>query len=112
MNYSEEKTISVNGNYVKAYKVNHDVNGNPRWVVHFLDLLSKEEQAEISKETQAMRKLYPNEWICNTSRMFDAALHKAKQFGGSKYRAKWFGGGIVFQSYNIQDELTNACATL
>lgn len=28
-----------------------------------------------------------------------------KLFGFKKYTAKWFGGGVVFQSYNIEDTL-------
>lgn len=30
--------IKVNGEEIPYYKVDHDVNGNPRYVVHFLDL--------------------------------------------------------------------------
>jgi hypothetical protein len=33
-----EEQINVNGKEISYYKVNHDVNGNPRYVTHFLDL--------------------------------------------------------------------------
>lgn len=35
--------IKVNGEEIPYYKVDHDVNGNPRYVVHFLDLDVKPE---------------------------------------------------------------------
>lgn len=56
-------------------KVNNDMNGNPRYVIHYLG-------------------------IADT---FDDALAKAKKIGGKVYRGKGIGGGIVFQTYNIQD---------
>ena len=56
-------------------RVNNDVNGNPRYVVHFLTI----------------------------SNNYDDALILAKKIGGKKFHNKQFGGGIVFQSYNIKD---------
>ena len=65
----------VNG--VEVFRVENDVNGNPRDVIHFLDL----------------------------SENYNDSLCKARKIGGKKYRAKWFGGGIVFSSYNINEDL-------
>lgn len=31
-------TINVNGKEVTCYRVENDINGNPRYVIHFLDL--------------------------------------------------------------------------
>lgn len=75
--YVSEKTVEVLGQKILATRVNNDVNGNPRWVVHFSDL-----GLELNH--------------------YQDMLHV---FGFKKYRANWFGGGVVFQSYNIEDTL-------
>ena len=82
---------------IEVTRVKRDVNGNPRYVVHFLALLSEAEQQQIYKET---RGKYPGS--C-TDAMYFAAIKKAKSIGGKKYRASDFGGGIVFSSYNTTD---------
>ena len=74
-------------------RVNNDVNGNPRYVIHFLDLLTSKEQDEISAKARPMQAI---------SDMYREAVNKASDIGGKRYRGKDFGGGIVFQSYNIQ----------
>jgi hypothetical protein len=33
-----ETTVTVNGEEITAYRIDSDVNGNPRYVVHFLAL--------------------------------------------------------------------------
>ena len=97
MNYTTEETFKTsNGLQVKAFKVNSDVCGNPRWVVHFLDLLTSDEQKEVNSEVTELRKRYPNTWVSCTEHLFNAALQKARKVGGRKYRAKWFGGALSF----------------
>lgn len=56
-------------------RVNNDVNGNPRYVCHYL----------------------------NFANDYEIALKMAKKLGGKKFHNKQYGGGIVFQSYNIYD---------
>lgn len=75
-------------------KVNSDINGNPRYVIHFLDLLTTEEQNEIHAKARPFK---------GVSDCYDYAAQKAKQIGGKRYNGKDYGGGIVFQSYNITD---------
>ena len=67
-------------------RVNNDVNGNPRYVVHFLDILNNEENSFLP-----------------FSKKYDYALKKAKIIGGRKFHNKQFGGWIVFQSYNTDN---------
>jgi hypothetical protein len=55
-------------------RINNDINGNPRYVIHFLQL----------------------------SHDYTRALYLAKQLGGKKFHNKQYGGGIVFQSYNTR----------
>ena len=71
------QTAVIDGKAIKYWRINNDVNGNPRYVVHYLS-------------------------IANT---YDEAIEKANKIGGKAYNAKWFGGGIVFQSYNLEQEL-------
>lgn len=55
-------------------RIDNDTNGNPRYVVHWLNLGLNDYEA-----TPLTRKA-----------------------GLSKYRAKWYGGGFVFTSYNLE----------
>ena len=66
-------------------RVNNDTYGNPRYVVHFLALLTPAECAD---------KGYAR---------YDQACARARKIGGRKYRAPSYGGGIVFTSYNLRE---------
>ncbi len=79
--YIEE--VTANGETVQAFRIDNDSNGNPRYVIHFLDL-----NIELA-DYDNINKLY----------------------GFKKYTAKWFGGGVVFQSYNIEDTVRWALET-
>lgn len=82
---------------IQLKRVNRDINGNPRYVTHFSELLTLDEFDSftgIDKITQA----------------YNLAIKKAKKIGGSKYRGKDFGGGIVFQSYNIEELIRDILA--
>lgn len=68
-----------NGTTVTLYQVTNNVYGNPRFVIHFLDIAAT----------------------------YDDALKLSRKIGGRKYTAKWFGGGIVFTSYNLEHTLEN-----
>ena len=73
-------------------RVNNDINGNPRYVIHFLDCITDKEQEQF--ENDGLRRI-------NNTYIF--AVNKMRELGGKKYRGKDFGGGIVFQSYNLYD---------
>lgn len=53
-------------------RVKNDVNGNPRFVVHYLQLADT----------------------------YERALYLGRKLGGRKFHNKQYGGGIAFQSYN------------
>lgn len=73
-------------------RVKNDVNGNPRYVIHYLALLTDEEKADNSLDAILSR--------------YGVAIAKARSlFGGKKFHNKQYGGGIVFQSYNVEVEL-------
>lgn len=75
-------------------RINNDTNGNPRYVTHFLNLLSDKEQDEIRANARPFESV---------NDMYREALNKAKIIGGKKYHNNQYGGGIVFQSYNITE---------
>ena len=66
-----------NNESINITRVNDDIYGNPRYVIHYLD-------------------------IADT---YSEALRISRKIGGKMYTAKWYGGGIVFQSYTLQDDL-------
>ncbi len=74
---------------LEVVRVKNDVNGNPRFVIHFLAVLP---------ESLSRR----GEWV---SDKYARALVIAKEFGGRKYHNKSYGGGIVFSSYSIDEEI-------
>lgn len=75
------KTQDEAGILPEYHRVNSDIYGNPRYVVHYLAFLGEDE------------------------RDYDLAHSRAKSLGGKKYRGKDFAGGFVFQSYNIEETL-------
>ena len=72
-------------------RIRNDVNGNPRYVVHFLNLNTKEELDKSGAD-----------WI-DVSEKYRLAVQRANSIGGRKYHTKTYGGGIVFQSYSIEE---------
>lgn len=69
-------------------RVNNDINGNPRYVIHFLSILPDSISDNMNLSIVAK---------------YCEAVKLANTIGGKKYRGKDFGGGIVFQSYNTND---------
>ena len=76
------KKLDSRGNDFNVYQVDYDVNGNSRYVVHYLTIDYDKD------ETQS--------FFINQARQIEHAL---QMLHGKKYRAKSFGGGIVFQAY-------------
>ncbi len=79
-NYRYVEMVNVQGQEIETFRIDNDINGNPRYVVDFYDL------GIGLWDYDNINKLY----------------------GFKKYTAKWFGGGVVFQSYNIKDTLNFA----
>ena len=71
---------------MKTKRVNSDIYGNPRYVIHFSSFLN---------DTENENKL-KNRHI---------AIYRAYKFGAKEYKGKDFGGGVVFQSYNIDSDI-------
>lgn len=78
-------------NTINWTRINNDVNGNPRYVCHFLSLNTVDEKENT-----------PNDWN-RISNLYAMAVKRANRIGGKKYNNKKYGGGIVFQSYDLKD---------
>ena len=71
-------------------RVKNDINGNPRYVCHFLNLNTPEE-------------LNAEPWI-DVSEKYNLALARARKLGGRKFHNKQYGGGIVFRCvFNLRE---------
>jgi hypothetical protein len=64
-------------------RINNDTNGNPRFVVHYLQMADT----------------------------YERALYLGRKLGGRKFHNKQYGGGIAFQSYNT-DQLAERIAQI
>ncbi len=80
----------MNSNPITFTRIRNDVNGNPRYVCHFLTL-----------------DVHGYESNIGLSDRYAIACKLANSIGGRKYCAKAYGGGIVFQSYSL-GELVSA----
>ena len=69
-------------------QIKNDINGNPRFVVHFFAMFDGTE----------------NMLAINVHERYKVAAKLANKIGGRKYSTKRFGGGIVFQAYS-EDEV-------
>ena len=67
-------------------RIKSDVNGNPRFVVHFLTL--EPEGADHGAMTISQR--------------YKRVIKAANKLGGRRYHNKAYGGGIVFQAYECE----------
>ena len=79
------KQIDTTGLDFNIWQVEHDINGNARYVVHYLTIpFSDPEDGDLFA--------YRAHQVAHIE-------HARKALYGKRYRAKWFGGGIVFQAY-------------
>ena len=62
---------------IEFTQINHDINGNPRYVCHFLNFIKDDEKAS-----------------------YEVAIKRANKLGGRKFHNKQYGGGLVF--YKIE----------
>ena len=65
------------GHEVTVHQITNDKCGNPRFVIHYLE-------------------------IADT---YSDALTLIRKIGGRLYTAKWYGGGLVFSTYTLEHTL-------
>jgi hypothetical protein len=73
---------------IEFTRAKSDIYGNPRYIVHFFELLTDNERNSYG--------------LNNYGQLYALAFKRANKIGGRKYRGKNYGGGLVFQSYNIE----------
>jgi len=84
-------TSPVHG--VSVYRVKSDINGNPRYVVHYLAAPEPPKRADDSFRDHQ-----------------NAHIAQAKKvFYGNLYRGRDFGGGIVFSTYQNPFDYVDWC---
>lgn len=66
-------------------RIANDTNGNPRYVCHYTNLSR------------------PIDQDAPITQRYELALRRARSIGGRKFHNKQYGGGIVFQTYSLQD---------
>lgn len=69
-------------------RIKNDINGNPRYVIHFLDMDVHGRDSGISLMDR-----------------YALACKLANTIGGRRYHNKSYGGGIVFQSYSLEETM-------
>ena len=77
-------------NKIEWTRIDHDVNGTPRYVCHFFSLLT---ESEINDRSGS-------DFI---SRRYKIAVKRANSLGGRKFHNKQYGGGIVFCTYSLAE---------
>lgn len=90
-NESDIHLLSIREDFLRESdfdRVNSDMNGNPRYVIHFLRVLPGS-----IKNNDAM----------SIDAKYQFACKLMNKIGGRKYHNKQYGGGIVFQCYSIPD---------
>ena len=70
-------------------RIKNDINGNPRHIIHFLDV-EPPELADHYRDQYTILQRY------------QMAVHSAKPWGGKAYRGRSYGGGIVFTAYDFE----------
>ena len=78
---SPDLHVLFNDNF---YSIKNDINGNPRYVTHYLAFLDSNECGEDS---------------------YALAKKRANKLGFKVYRGKHFGGGFVTTSYNLENDI-------
>lgn len=90
-------------NCLSITRLNNDVNGNPRYVIHWLALLQNEALNQWDKQEIASKGAWTGNKMNGLT--YDIAHHIAKQSGFKRYHNKSYGGGLSFSSYNVTSDL-------
>lgn len=70
-------------------RINNDINGNPRYVIHFLNCEPEDWKLDL-----------PNLRYKNVCKLMN-------KIGGRKFHNKQYGGAIVFQSYSLDETISH-----
>jgi hypothetical protein len=106
--------MTTTNNQIEFTRINNDVNGNPRYVCHFLNFIGIDEFNNIGTTNKDGSTISANE-VCKyvhgmnlIDYQYSIALSRSRQLGGKRFHNKQYGGGIVFQMYSgEQQEMSN-----
>ena len=88
---------------INITRVNNDVSGNPRHVIHYLALLNNEALNQWHKQEIDNKGVWSG--MVKNGLTYDIACFIAKQPGFKRYHNRSFGGGLSFSSYNVTSDL-------
>ena len=71
-------------------RANNDINGNPRYICHFLSFTVPSDLDGYLGLDEITQK-------------YNIALARARKLGGKKFHNKQYGGGIIFTTYNLRE---------
>ena len=94
--------MPINTSNTTVTRVKNDANGNPRYVIHWLELLGCE---PLSQWDDNLRM--PADSFYDVGLSYDLACTISKPAGFKRYHNQLYDGGLVVQSYNIQDSLAD-----
>lgn len=107
--YVSEKTVKVLGQEILATRVNNDVNGNPRWVVHFSDLgLSLQEYQSTNIFTKYRANWFTGGYIFqahNIQHTLEHAMEKIMCERDSSYKIYNQKNKVIFTGYSFDNAL-------
>jgi len=83
-------------------RINNDINGNPRYVCHFTDLITDKDRQLQAQQADKLKSQGKIVWYSITD-LYPLAVKRANKLGGRKFHNKQYGGGIVFQSYSTNE---------
>jgi hypothetical protein len=71
-------TVQVDGKDIEVWKIDHDLNGNPRYVIHFLVLAQEYNEALRKVRSIGGRKLYGDGLVFSSYSLEDDLKHALK----------------------------------
>lgn len=97
---------TVKQSEIEFTRINNDINGNPRYVCHFLNLLNDADKQGTKLDAHKYNMDRSNDgklYVTSIDIQYERAIKKARKIGGKRFHNKQYGGGIVFQSYSLPE---------
>lgn len=89
---------------VEVHRVKSDVNGNPRYVVHYRDMSPRVPRERLLRgSAEEVRVRLGAEFDIVKRALFGREYREAWKWGAQKYRDACIWGGIVFSTYEDLD---------
>jgi hypothetical protein len=83
-----EKHVNINGEKVRIHKINADINGNPRYVTHFLDIgVKPKDYGSVPGLTKYRAKWFEGGYVFQSHNVQDDMgymIGKVKEFYGEE----------------------------